>query len=62
MSDHGTTWQDIEPTPQLEKNPTKNALDRFTPVKDVNQKAWHGLGYLDPAQPTIGEVLREYLT
>ena len=30
MSDYGTTWEDIEPTPQLEKNPTRNALDRFT--------------------------------
>mgnify|MGYP000120626101 CR=1 FL=1 len=38
MSDYGTTWEDIEPTPQLEKNPTRNALDRFTTAPTDTQE------------------------
>ena len=64
MSDYGTTWQDIEPTPQLEKNPTSNALDRFT----TPAKAWHGIGYMDTpkVKPTdlpivdLANLLRDY--
>ncbi len=37
---YGITWEDIsgEPTPLPEKNPTNNALDRFT--TDSNEIPW----------------------
>ena len=32
---YGQTWDDIEPTPAMDHNPTTNALDRFVRVSKL---------------------------